>query len=94
MRFKPLLKGASINASGSADRRGHDDLPVTVKLSTRIRAADQPRVIAFSAAKADRQSCAEPAMRTSVRLILQPAKGEIEILHEAGIPTSQTTGGA
>ncbi len=65
-----------------------------VKLSARIRAADHQASSRFHLAKADRQSCAEPAMKASVWLILQPAKGEIEILHEAGIPASQTTGGA
>ncbi|GEC58181.1 hypothetical protein BEL01nite_72240 [Bradyrhizobium elkanii] len=34
-----------------------------------------------------------PAPRPSVRLILQPRKGEVEILHKSRIPTGQTARG-
>ena len=60
-----------------------------IKLSARIRARQIN--LALSGAFNRR---VERAMNGSVRLILQPAKGEIEILHQAGIPTSQSAGGA
>lgn len=65
-----------------------------IKLSARIRAAGLPSVIAFSDCQGRSAMLCGPGHQALVRLILQTAKGEIEILHEAGIPTGQATGSA
>lgn len=44
--------------------------------------------------EAGRHLCAHCDRGPSVGLILQPAEGEIEILHEAWIPTGEASGGA
>ncbi|MGY2804026.1 hypothetical protein ACVIHF_000756 [Bradyrhizobium sp. USDA 4506] len=53
----------------------------------------RPHPVLILTTETDGHSCARPSAKLSVRLILQPGKRKIEILHEIGVPTRQTAGG-
>lgn len=91
------FKGSVRSKCHRGNQRGHGAKSCPVEPPKRpVRVSQINRnVIAFLFfTKADRQSCAHHGVASSVRLILQSDKGEIEILHEAGIPTSQAARGA